>query len=315
MSEGRRRASRAVSVLGYPLVVLGALAGSWALLEAHVAPGLVSIASYVIALVTVALLERLVPYRAAWTPRSFADARQDLGYLGLAAAVKPLAAVLGRGLVVGLAVVIAPLLARAGSFVALRPPMWVRVSLALAATDLVKYALHRASHESAFLFRFHEEHHAPEGVHVLNATRLHPVNTLWNLVPDLAFPLAFGVDGHALVLVAAFQAAVSVLQHANVSLTTGPLDWLLSTPSVHRFHHARDPAFGHANYGSTFLVWDVLFGTRHVPRRLGSDVDVGLEPKPELPSRPRRLFEQLVWPFCAARATCRFVRARTIPSR
>lgn len=315
MSVGSRLAKQVASVLGYPLVVLVAVMASWALLEVHMAPELASTAAYVFALVTVAVMERIVPHRAAWTPRSFSAARQDLGYLGLAAFVKPLAAVMARGLVVGLAAALAPFVARDAFFSALRLPMWARVVLALAATDLVKYALHRASHESAFLFRFHEEHHAPEVVHVLNATRLHPVNTLWNLIPDVAFPLAFGVDAHALVLVAAFQGAVSVLQHANVALSTGPLDVLLSTPSVHRFHHARDPAFGHANYGSTFLVWDVLFGTRHVPRDLGRDVDVGLEPKPELPTRPRRFLEQLVWPFCAARATCRFVRARTTPSR
>lgn len=314
MSAGRR-ATKVVSVLGYPFVVLLAIGVSWALLEMHLAPELASTAAYVFALLTVAVLERLVPYRDDWTPRSFAAARQDLGYLGLGALVKPMAAVLARGLVVGLAALLAPLVAREALFVAIRLPMWARVLLALAATDLVKYALHRASHESSFLFRLHEEHHAPEAVHVLNATRLHPVNTLWNLIPDVALPLAFGVDAHALVLVAAFQGAVSVLQHANVALSTRPLDGLLATPSVHRFHHARDPAFGHANYGSTFLVWDVLFGTRHVPADLGRDVDVGLEPKPELPIRPRRLFEQLVWPFCAARATCRFVRARSTPSR
>lgn len=314
MSAGRR-ATRAVSVLGYPLVVLLAVGVSWALLELRLAPELASSAAYVSALLTVAVLERLVPYREAWTPRSFEAARQDLGYLGLGALVKPMAGVLARGLVVGIAALLAPLVARDAFFAALRWPMYARVLLALVATDLVKYGLHRASHESAFFFRFHEEHHAPESVHVLNATRLHPVNTLWNLIPDVALPLAFGVDAHALVLVAAFQGAVSVLQHANVSLATGPLDWVLSTPSVHRFHHARDPAFGHANYGSTFLVWDVLFGTRHVPADLERDEDVGLEPKPELPTRPRRLVEQLVWPFCAARATCRFVRARSTPSR
>jgi len=296
-------------VLGYPLVVLVAVAASWAMLEAGVAPELASTAAYVLTLVTVAALERLAPYRAAWTPRSFAAARQDLGYLGLAALVKPIAAVLGRGLVVGLAATLTPLVAAGPSFGALRLPMWARVVLALAATDLVKYTFHRASHASGWLFRFHEEHHAPEEVHVLNATRLHPVNTLWNLVPDVAFPVAFGVDADAIVLVAAFQGAVSVLQHANVALVTGPLDALLSTPSVHRFHHARDAAFGHANYGSTFLLWDLLFGTRRVPADLGGDIDVGLEPKPELPARPRRLLEQLVWPFCADRATCRFVRS------
>jgi sterol desaturase/sphingolipid hydroxylase (fatty acid hydroxylase superfamily) len=36
---------------------------------------------------------------------------------------------------------------------------------------------------------------------------------------------------------------------------------VLSTPSNHRVHHARNPKYIDRNYGGTFIVWDRLFGT------------------------------------------------------
>ena len=41
----------------------------------------------------------------------------------------------------------------------------------------------------------------------------------------------------------------------------GPLEWLLSTPSAHRVHHAVNPRYIDKNYGGTLIVFDRLFGT------------------------------------------------------
>ena len=45
----------------------------------------------------------------------------------------------------------------------------------------------------------------------------------------------------------------------------GKLPWIfeyiLVTPSHHRVHHGRNPKYIDKNYGSTFIIWDRMFGT------------------------------------------------------
>lgn len=50
-------------------------------------------------------------------------------------------------------------------------------------------------------------------------------------------------------------------QHNEWFGRAGPLEWIFTTPSHHRVHHARDAAQMNANYGEVLIVWDRLFGT------------------------------------------------------
>jgi sterol desaturase/sphingolipid hydroxylase (fatty acid hydroxylase superfamily) len=49
--------------------------------------------------------------------------------------------------------------------------------------------------------------------------------------------------------------------HTRVIGRLGPLEWFMNTPSSHRVHHAAERPLADRNYGSTFIVWDRLFGT------------------------------------------------------
>jgi sterol desaturase/sphingolipid hydroxylase (fatty acid hydroxylase superfamily) len=80
--------------------------------------------------------------------------------------------------------------------------------------------------------------------------------------------------------------------HANVRWRFGPLEWLVSTPAFHHWHHTNDgPAYINKNY-SPMLPWvDWMFGTFYLPKdkrpeRYGID-----EPISPI------LFGQLVDPF------------------
>ncbi len=52
------------------------------------------------------------------------------------------------------------------------------------------------------------------------------------------------------------------------------LDRFMNTPNIHRVHHSKDPALANKNYGSTFMIWDRLFGTYHPGL---DEVDAGVE--------------------------------------
>ena len=80
--------------------------------------------------------------------------------------------------------------------------------------------------------------------------------------------------------------------HANVNWRFGPLEWLVSTPAFHHWHHTNDgPAYINKNY-APMLPWvDKMFGTLYLPKdkqpaRYG--IDQPISPV---------LFGQLVEPF------------------
>jgi hypothetical protein len=39
------------------------------------------------------------------------------------------------------------------------------------------------------------------------------------------------------------------------------IEYFFTTPSHHRVHHASDAHYLDKNYGSTFIIWDRMFGT------------------------------------------------------
>lgn len=55
--------------------------------------------------------------------------------------------------------------------------------------------------------------------------------------------------------------------HANLRWRFGPLEWLISTPAFHHWHHTNDdPAHFNKNY-SAMLPWvDYVFGTLYLPK-------------------------------------------------
>ena len=62
-------------------------------------------------------------------------------------------------------------------------------------------------------------------------------------------------------------------------MKAGFLNYIFVTPEVHRWHHSVEVPSGHkysVNYGVGFVVWDLIFGTFHLPQKDG---------QPEQPER------------------------------
>lgn len=277
-----------VARAAYPGVVVSALLSAELLRARGLSPGLVVSLTFLATLAVVAVLERLAPRERAWNPPA-REAAQDGVYLAIAAGLQPVGRLLGHALATGAALALS-------SDGRSRLPLAVQVVVALALADLGKYWLHRLAHERAWLFWFHAEHHAPTRMYSLNGVRLHPVNLLWNLGIDAAVPLLLGLEPRAVVLVAALRGAVAVLQHANVRLVLGPLNWVFSTPDLHAFHHSTAMAEANSNYGSTLVLWDVVFGTRRLPG--GAPAALGLA---DGAPHPPELSAQLLYPLCRDR--------------
>jgi sterol desaturase/sphingolipid hydroxylase (fatty acid hydroxylase superfamily) len=143
-----------------------------------------------------------------------------------------------------------------------RLPLWVQGILYLVATDFALYWIHRSFHRG-FLWKYHAVHHASEDLDWTSAARFHPVNlALGTGLVDIV-ALLCGVAPTIFIVIGPFNTISSCLVHANLNWTFGPLRAVFSSPVFHRWHHATSVC--DKNYGSTFSLWDVMFGTYHMP--------------------------------------------------
>jgi len=151
-------------------------------------------------------------------------------------------------------------------------PLWVKLLAALIVNDIGAYWFHRWSHANPWLWRFHALHHSAEHVDWLTNTRAHPIDMVFTrmagLVPvyllGLGQPTPGGsADTAALIIISG--TVWSFMIHANVWFRFGPLEWLISTPAFHHWHHTNDEHRDH-NFAAIFPLIDRAFGTLHLPK-------------------------------------------------
>ena len=167
-------------------------------------------------------------------------------------------------------------------------PLWLQAATALMAGDFIVYWGHRLQHSWEPLWRIHAVHHTTEHLDWLAAHREHPLDglqteTLLNLPAIL---LGLPMD-YVLGLVT-FRALWAVLIHANVRLPMGPLRYLVGSPALHQWHHAKDRHVG--NYANLAPWLDVVFGTYALPE--GDPAELGIDEE-----HPRDYLGLLLWPF------------------
>jgi sterol desaturase/sphingolipid hydroxylase (fatty acid hydroxylase superfamily) len=150
-------------------------------------------------------------------------------------------------------------------------PLWLRLPLVFLVNDLGVYWYHRASHAYPLLWRFHAIHHSAEHVDWLVNTRAHPVDMVFTrlagLVPVYLLGLAQttprGLDP-AVALVIILGTLWSFFIHANIRCRLGALEWLVSSPAFHHWHHTNDE-HRDRNFAAIFPLFDRVFGTAWLP--------------------------------------------------
>jgi sterol desaturase/sphingolipid hydroxylase (fatty acid hydroxylase superfamily) len=217
----------------------------------------------------------------------------DLGYFFISSLI-PAAIISGPMAVLALIIhraVPSGFLAITGSW-----PIWVQAIAALFVSEIGYYWAHRLSHEIPFLWRFHSIHHSAEHVDFLVNTRAHPVDLVFSrfcaLVP--IYVLGLGSPRTAAgslvpVIATLITTSWGFFIHANIRFRFGPLEWLVSTPAFHHWHHTLSGPINR-NYASTLPWLDRIFGTHHLPKEFPTAYGT-------VDKLPESLTDQLFYPL------------------
>lgn len=170
-------------------------------------------------------------------------------------------------------------------------PYWLQVLEIIIVADLGFYSAHRLFHSVPWLWRFHAVHHSIEEMDWLAAHRVHPVDQIVTKGASLIPCFALGFSEWALIAYFALYQWHSLMLHANIRLSFGPLKWLIASPEFHHWHHSNRRHAHNKNFAGQISLWDVMFGTAHMPKA-EKPGDYGVdEPVPD------GYVAQLIYPF------------------
>jgi sterol desaturase/sphingolipid hydroxylase (fatty acid hydroxylase superfamily) len=294
MSDERPRAAarRIAELLATPLCLGLGLGAGWLVLRRGYPEGPSLAAIFVGTAALLHALERWLPHARSWSARD-GDEPANLAHLLLSVA---------GSVALFQALAFTPL--RAGgrvlsSWLGASPwpaslPLPLQFVLALLVAELGYYWGHRLSHEIPLLWRVHATHHSVRRLYWLNSGHFHPLDNLLGYALEVSPLLLLGIGREALLLYSVFTSVNGMLKHSNVAMRLGPLNWILSSADLHRWHHAPEPRDGNTNYGANLILWDIVFGTRHLPGARRPPERIGLD---GLPGFPRGFLGQLAAPF------------------
>jgi sterol desaturase/sphingolipid hydroxylase (fatty acid hydroxylase superfamily) len=231
-------------------------------------------------------LEFFIPYRKNWNAES-EDVKNDLLYMGLVQVMLP--KFLSFFFAITLIAYLQP------TNLQIWPnhlPHYIQAILVLLGADFLRYWLHVASHKCNILWKLHSVHHSPSKLYWINVARFHPVEKILQFLLEVLPFIVLGVGQEVLSLYFIFYAVNGFFQHSNIALRLGFLNYIVSGPELHRWHHSVVIRESNQNYGNNLIIWDLLFGTWFLPENKEVD-ELGLEDK----TYPSDFLNQIKAPF------------------
>lgn len=250
--------------LAYPGVMVIALFIYYGLMAIGIDMTAASYAAAIIGgLGLITVLEYFLPYRREWIPDKN-EIKTDLVFMLLIQVLLPMLLSLMTTMF------LVKFMAEKGwtldGFWPQSWPVWLQMLLMMFSADFLRYWLHRAMHESVFLWRFHAVHHSVQKLYWLNVGRFHPLDKAVQFVCDALPFILLGVSKEVLALYFVIYSIKGFFQHSAVDVRLGWLNYIISGPELHRWHHSKVIRESNSNYGNNVIVWDLLFGTFYLPK-------------------------------------------------
>ena len=160
-------------------------------------------------------------------------------------------------------------------------PGVVKLVIAMFVIDFTIYWIHRAQHRFDLTWRTHAWHHTIEHMYWLAGFRTSFFHSFIYNIPQAGIPmLVFNLSPMMTGIGYTAGLFVQFWEHTNLKLDIGQWRWLFITPQYHRVHHSAT-RYGRMNLGTTFSLWDRMFGTFVDPATMPDSFPLGLgEPIP-----------------------------------
>ncbi|MGO4198882.1 sterol desaturase family protein [Rhizobium sp. YAF28] len=273
-SKAAAAARYILAYLSWPLVFFSGLTG------AHFAfagdrPMVAFSAVYAGEVLLLFLLERTIPYEQRWLEAD-GETANDIAHTVLTKGLVQLAALSAAIFPMLAAGLLQPLAAMQFSLWPSSWPMIFQAALAVIIAEFGLYWAHRIAHERLFFWRFHALHHSVTRLWVINTGRFHVIDSLFKIALSQIPLYLLGAPLPVFWWLGAVTAFIGILTHCNVDMRTGLVDFVFSTPRLHRWHHSKDLREGNTNYGENVVLFDQLFGTYFNPDR-PSSTDIGIK--------------------------------------
>ncbi len=155
-------------------------------------------------------------------------------------------------------------------------PGYLKIIFALFIVDFCIYWIHRSQHHFDLLWKTHKWHHSVEQLYWFSGFRTSFFHSLLYNIPQAAIPMfVFQLSPLQAGIGYSIGLLIQFWEHTNINVNIGMLKWLIITPSYHRIHHSASELC-RKNLGTTFSLWDRMFGTFIDPETVPENLPLGL---------------------------------------
>lgn len=161
--------------------------------------------------------------------------------------------------------------------------VWWMLPIDILLLDLWLYVWHRANHQVAFLWRFHQVHHQDVWLDVTSSVRFHFGEVALSALARLPVIWLAGVPLMSVIIFETLVLIMAGFQHSNLRLPQKierGMSRVVITPAIHWVHHHVLRSDTNSNYGTLFSFWDRLFGSMSSNKR-SMTMNLGLDDTPE----------------------------------
>ena len=159
-------------------------------------------------------------------------------------------------------------------------PLWAQCLFFFFLHDFYMYWFHRLQHRHSVLWRTHEAHHSVKDIDWVAGSRSHPLEILINQTIEFAPIVLLGAAPEVAIFKATIDACWGMWIHANIDVRTGPLQYVINGPEMHRWHHSDELDMPGKNFSTKIATWDWIFGTAYLPTHKPGSYGLGGEDFP-----------------------------------
>ena len=278
-----------LSWTAYPLVIVLGFALHRELLRAEYGIQLSTYGPVVLCALIIAFLEHKLPYRREWKASSN-DVKNDLLFMGFVQVLLP--QLLSFCIAISLLNILESRNLVMKNIWPHSFPVYMQAIMMVLIADFFRYWLHILHHKWEFLWRFHSVHHSPQKLYWVNVGRFHPIEKTLQFFLDALPFIILGVSEYVIGLYFVFYSINGFFQHSNVDVRLGPLNYIVSGPELHRWHHSMSVGESNHNFGNNLIIWDLIFGSWYLSEEKEVD-QLGVQNR----AYPMDFIDQLKAPF------------------